>query len=47
VKPEHWVTLLQFLDPNAINAAEDNQGDRSMISACRADMFIPSSPIKP
>ena len=47
VKPEHWVAVLQFLDPNAINAAEGDQGDRSMISAYRADMFIPSSPIKP
>ncbi len=47
VKPEHWVTLLQFFDPNVIDAAEDDQGDRSMISAYRADMFIPSSPIKP
>jgi hypothetical protein len=46
VKAERWKSLLQFRVQGTIEDS-DGHGDRSMISAFRADMYIGSSPVKP
>jgi len=50
IKESRWKTILQFhkIDDDDDTAANDHEknADRSMISACRAGMYIPSSPLK-
>jgi len=48
VKEERWVSILctQGPDEDETDSDSDTQANKSMISAFRADMYIPSSPLK-